>query len=122
MQAVNIAEAADIIVIDDGTTDDSLAIDWLKAHQVSGLLLKTGAVKLIVQLRCTYTFALERRYEGIVTIDGNNKDNPDPIPDFIQALKNSVDFVQASRFISVTLAKTLQNQEMLPFAFYTPLY
>ncbi|WFE67736.1 glycosyltransferase family 2 protein [Thiomicrospira sp. R3] len=105
MQAVNIAEVADIIIVDGGTTDGSLAIDWLKAHQVGGLLLKTGAGKLSAQLRCAYAFALEQGYKGIVTIDGNDKDDPDPIPDFIQALKDGVDFVQASRFISGGVAE-----------------
>jgi len=100
MQLVGIAKIADIIIVDGGTKDDSLATDWLKAHQVSGLLLKTGAGKLSAQLRCAYAFALEQGYEGIVTIDGNDKDVPDPIPDFIQALKDGMDFVQASRFIS----------------------
>jgi glycosyltransferase involved in cell wall biosynthesis len=105
MQAANIAEIADIIIVDGGTTDGSLAIDWLKAHQVGGLLLKTGTGKLSAQLRCAYAFALEQGYEGIVTIDGNDKDDPDPISDFIQALKDGVDFVQASRFISGGVAE-----------------
>jgi dolichol-phosphate mannosyltransferase len=105
MQAVNIAEVADIIIVDGGTTDGSLDIDWLKAHQVGGLLVKKGAGKLSAQLRCAYAFALEQGYKGIVTIDGNDKDDPDPIPDFIQALKDGVDFVQASRFISGGIAE-----------------
>ena len=105
MQAANIAKIADIIIVDGGTTDGSLATDWLKEHQVGGLLLKTGAGKLSAQLRCAYTFALEQGYEGIVTIDGNEKDDPDPIVDFIQALKDGVDFVQASRFISGGIAE-----------------
>ena len=105
MRAVNIAKIADIIIVDGGTTDGSLAVDWLKVHQVSGLLLKTGAGKLSAQLRCAYAFALEQGYEGVITIDGNDKDDPGPIPYFIQALKNGVDFVQASRFISGGVAE-----------------
>jgi hypothetical protein len=46
-----------------------------------------------------YAFALEQGYEGIVTIDGNDKDDPEAIPRFIQALQGGVDFVQASRFL-----------------------
>ena len=99
MQAVNITAIADIIIVDGGTTDGSLAIDWLKKYQVSGLLLKTGVGKLGAQLRCAYAFALEQGYKGIVTIDGNDKDDPDPIHDFVQTLKDGADFVQASRFI-----------------------
>ena len=105
MQAANIAKIADLIIVDGGTTDGSLATDWLKEHQVGGLLLKTGAGKLSAQLRCAYAFALEQGYEGIVTIDGNEKDDPDPIVDFFRALKNGLDFVQASRFISGGIAE-----------------
>lgn len=104
MQALNIAKIADIIIIDGGTNDGSLALKWLKKHQVSGLLLKTGIGKLSSQLRCAYAFALEQGYEGIITIDGNDKDDPKPIPMFIQALEAGIDFVQASRFIPGGLA------------------
>ena len=31
-------------------------------------------------------FVLEEGYEGIVTIDGNDKDDPEAIPRFIDAL------------------------------------
>ena len=57
------------------------------------------------QLRCAYSFALDQAYEGIVTIDGNDKDDPEPIVRFIDALKEDVDFVQASRFIEGGLAE-----------------
>ena len=40
-----------------------------------------------------------------MTIDGNNKDDPVAIPQFITALKNGVHFVQASRFLNGGLAE-----------------
>ena len=52
-----------------------------------------------VQLLCAYDFANKHQYNGIITIDGNNKDSPEPIPDFINKIKDGFDFVQASRFI-----------------------
>src|SRR5690606_12255913 len=55
--------------------------------------------KLSAQLRCAYAFALDQGYEGIVTIDGNDKDDPAPIPQFIAALEQGADFVQASRYL-----------------------
>lgn len=105
MTALNIHHLADIIIVDGGSTDDSLEIDFLKQQNVQGLLLKTGPGKLSAQLRCAYAFALAQDYAGIVTIDGNNKDEPDAIPQFIEALKNGVDFVQASRFIAGGVAE-----------------
>jgi hypothetical protein len=37
-------------------------------------------------------------------IDGNDKDDPEAIPRFIEALKDGVDFVQASRFVPCVIA------------------
>ncbi|MFN3706498.1 MAG: glycosyltransferase, partial [Thermoflexales bacterium] len=85
MATHRIADVADIIVVDGGSTDGSLALESLRQHGVRGLLVKTGPGKLSAQLRCAYAFALEQGYQGIVTIDGNNKDDPEAIPRFIAA-------------------------------------
>lgn len=105
MAALNIASIADIIIIDGGSTDGSLALEAVQAQGVRGLLVKTGPGKLSAQLRCAYAFALDQGYEGIVTIDGNDKDDPEAIPRFIEALQQGVDFVQASRFVAGGLAE-----------------
>lgn len=105
MAALNIASIADIIIIDGGSIDGSLALNTLQAQGVRGLLIKTGAGKLSAQLRCAYAFALEQGYEAIITIDGNDKDDPEAIPRFIKALQQGVDFVQASRFVAGGLAE-----------------
>lgn len=99
MARLGIDQYADIVIVDGGSSDGSLTPEALRAQGVQGLLLKTGAGKLSAQLRCAYAFALDQGYEGIVTIDGNDKDDPAPIPRFLQALADGVDFVQASRFI-----------------------
>lgn len=100
-----IKEFADIIIIDGGSTDGSLALDLLRQNSVSGLLVKTGAGKLSAQLRCAYSFALDQGYDGIISIDGNDKDDPEAIPRFIKSLKQGIDFVQASRFINGGIAE-----------------
>lgn len=105
MANINIGAIADIIIVDGGSTDGSLALDSLRQKGVCGLLVKTAPGKLSAQLRCAYAFALEQGYEGIVTIDGNDKDDPEAIPRFIKALKQGFDFVQASRFIAGGVAE-----------------
>ncbi len=99
IHALGLSDRIDIIIVDGGSTDGSLAADMLDRNGVKGLLLKTGPGKLSAQLRCAYSFALDQGYEGIVTIDGNNKDDPAAIPAFIEALDQGVDFAQASRFV-----------------------
>lgn len=99
MVALQMASLADIIIVDGGSTDGSLALDRLQAQGVRGLLVKTGPGKLSAQLRCAYAFALDQGYQGIISIDGNDKDDPAAIPRFIEALRQGIDFVQASRFV-----------------------
>jgi dolichol-phosphate mannosyltransferase len=99
MSAQGIADLADILIIDGGSTDGSLAQDRLDQHSVRGLLVKTGPGKLSAQLRCAYAWALDQGYDGIVTIDGNDKDDPEAITRFVDALQDGADFVQASRFV-----------------------
>lgn len=99
MTALKIDDIADIIIVDGGSTDGSLELVSLQAKVVRGLLVKTGPGKLSAQLRCAYAFALDQGYAGIVSIDGNDKDDPEAISRFIAALEEGYDFVQASRFI-----------------------
>ena len=93
MSNLKINEIADIIIVDGGSTDGSLEKERLLSLGVSGLVLKTGAGKLSAQLRCGYAFVLEQGYKNIITIDGNDKDDPAPIPQFIEALEQGYDFV-----------------------------
>lgn len=122
MDQLQISQIADIIIVDGGSTDASLALDQLQALKVRGLLRKTGPGKLSAQLRCAYAFALDHGYEGIITIDGNNKDDPEAIPHFIEALKQNVDFAQASRFIHGGVAKnTPKSREFAIRYIHAPL-
>jgi dolichol-phosphate mannosyltransferase len=105
MVSCKIAGGADILIVDGGSTDGSLAPDHLRSLQVRGLLRKTGPGRLSAQLRCGYAFALDAGYQGIVTIDGNGKDEPDTIPDFLSKLRDGYDFVQASRYLPGGLAE-----------------
>lgn len=99
MAALSIAESADVVIVDGGSHDGSLEPQRLRALGVHTLLVKTGPGKLSAQLRCAYAFVLRNGYEAIVTIDGNDKDDPAAIPLFIDAIAGGVDFAQASRFL-----------------------
>lgn len=89
----------DIAIVDGGSTDGSLAREFLESVGVRALLTKTGPGKLSAQLRCGYAWALLEGYEGIITIDGNGKDGVETLPQFGAALDEGYGYVQASRFI-----------------------
>ncbi len=94
-----INEMADIIICDGGSTDGSTEDENLKSLGVNTLLIKQDVGKQGAQLRMGMYFALERGYDGIITIDGNNKDSIEDVPKFIEKLEEGYDFVQGSRFI-----------------------
>lgn len=99
MKALGIPDTMDVIIADGGSTDGSLGPELLDETGVAGLFVKTGPGKLGAQLRCAYAFALDQGYDGIVTIDGNDKDDPEPVGAFVAAMREGVHFVQASRFV-----------------------
>ncbi len=90
---------ADIIICDGGSTDGSCEEQKLRDVGVCTLLVKTGEGKQGAQLRCGIYWALQRGYEGVLTIDGNNKDSIESLPRFIKKLNEGYDFVQGSRFV-----------------------
>ena len=89
----------DIILCDGGSTDGSMEAQGLVRRGVNTLLTKKGPGKQGAQLRMGIHYALERGYEGILTIDGNNKDSIESVPLFIEKLEEGYDLIQGSRFI-----------------------
>jgi dolichol-phosphate mannosyltransferase len=100
MDALGVADFADVVIVDGGSTDGSLDPGLLSSKRVRALIVKTGPGRLGAQLRCAYAHALEEGYSEIVTIDGNDKDDPEAISRIFAALEGGADFVQASRFLA----------------------
>ncbi len=98
-QQHGIDKLVDIIICDGDSTDGSTEINQLKALGVNTLLTKKDTGKQGAQLRMGFWFALERGYEGIITVDGNNKDSIESVPLFIEKLEEGFDFVQGSRYV-----------------------
>ena len=98
-QAVGVPGLADLVICDGGSTDGCTKEETLRALGVNTLLTKTGPGKQGAQLRMGFWFALQRGYEGIVTIDGNDKDSIESVPLFLKKLEQGFDFVQGSRFV-----------------------
>lgn len=99
MKQLSILERFDTILADGGSNDGSTDPERLASLGLRGVLVKTGSGKLSAQLRMAYAWGLCEGYDGIITIDGNNKDSVEHIPDFADALASGVDYAQASRFL-----------------------
>lgn len=108
-----INQRVDIAICDGGSTDGSTDPDKLEAAGVRALLTKTGPGKQGAQLRTGIWWALQQNYEGILTIDGNNKDSIENVPRFIAKLQQGYDLVQGSRFVKGGLAVNTPPQRLL---------
>lgn len=89
----------DIVICDGGSTDGSATPETLRRLGVNTLLIKRGPGRQGAQLRMGLWWCLQRGYDGVITIDGNNKDSIEDVPLFISKLDDGFDFVQGSRFI-----------------------
>ena len=98
-QRAGIHQLVDIAICDGGSTDGCTDSQRLRALGVNALLVKRDAGKQGAQLRMGIHWALERGYDGILTIDGNDKDSIEDVPRFLQKLEEGYDLVQGSRFI-----------------------
>ncbi len=98
-QIKNYQDRVDILILDGDSTDGSTDLAFLKRNGVRSLLIKKDTGKLSAQLRMGYAYALQQGYQGIITMDGNGKDDARSIPLFITKLKDGYDYIQGSRFI-----------------------
>lgn len=94
-----LAARIDIVIADGGSTDGSTSVENLESRAVRALLTKTGPGKLSAQMRMAMDWAMNEGYDGLITIDGNDKDDSAAIDGFMRALDEGFDHVQGSRFI-----------------------
>ena len=95
----NVMSCVDVVLCDGGSTDGSMEQKKLQRLGVNTLLIKRDDGRQGAQLRMGIWWALQRGYDGVITIGGNNKDSIEDIPGFIEKLDEGYDFIQGSRFL-----------------------
>lgn len=90
-------KTVDIVIVDGGSSDNSVSDNFIKRMSVTKKII--SPLGQSIQYQHGFKWALKKGYKGIITIDGNNKDDVSAIPEFIKALDQGYDYVQASRFI-----------------------
>ena len=87
----------DVLVIDDGSTDDSLNnIDTSQSIQMIRNDSPRGAGYGTRQI---HHYATAKGYEAVFLVSGNDKDSPKDIEKLKKAIEEGDDFVQGSRYL-----------------------
>ncbi len=90
------AAGADIVVIDDGSTDRSAEI--LRGQSSVRTIRHPSNQGYGQSLISGFASAIERGYDAVVTIDCDEQHEPHRIPDFLHAL-GAADLVSGSRYL-----------------------
>ena len=90
----------DIVIADGGSNDFTLENIEKRKFNIHSFLTKEESGGLSTQLRMGFHYCLSKNYVSVITMDGNNKDDPKGIGEILNALESGIDFVQGSRFKS----------------------
>ncbi|MBT6842913.1 MAG: glycosyltransferase [Candidatus Melainabacteria bacterium] len=118
----SIIDYADIIIADNASDDGSLADEFLQSKNIRAKVI-SSARGYGNALRPAISYALDQGYEGIITIDGNNKDGPEALIEMTEYLKQGYGFIQASRFMKDGTQKNMPLDRLLAVKlFMIPLF
>lgn len=88
----------DVVVVDDGSTDDTA--ERLKEFPWADVLRHEANRGIGAAIRTAQRHALERGYDVLVHMAGNDKDEPLEIPRLLEPVESGgADFVQGSRYL-----------------------
>ncbi|MFA5059159.1 MAG: glycosyltransferase family 2 protein [Candidatus Omnitrophota bacterium] len=89
----------DYLIVDDGSTDGTTQMIESFASRGVKTIRHPQRRGVGAAIRTAINYALEKHYDVLVIMAGNDKDNPDEIPQLLEPIfKEGFDFVQGSRY------------------------
>lgn len=95
VESVRARLAADVLVVDDGSSDDTAGEARRGGARVAPHPVNLGYGSA---LQTGYRYALRRGYDGVVTLDADGQHDPESIARLVEALERA-DVVVGSRFL-----------------------
>lgn len=90
----------DLMIGDDGSTDGSLPYGLIDEFGIRGITRLERNSGLSANIKAGLDWFLQQDYQGIVMMNGNDRDDAEAIPRFIERLEKGFDYVQGSRFVA----------------------
>ena len=108
-----IPEGMDVIVVDDGSTDNTAAIAREYGAKVIQHPINLGQGVAVVT---SFKAALMDDYDIVVEMDGDGQHNPEEIPAFLERIaEGKSDIVVGSRYLGSTYEAPLYRRLGIPF-------
>lgn len=98
IKSLSLENVVDIFISDSNSTDKSLEKNFLQECSIRAKI-NVSEGRQGSAFRAGINEIFEQNYDGIITVDGNNKDSMHSIFDFVEKLEDGYDFVQGSRFM-----------------------
>ena len=90
----------DLMLGDDGSTDGTAAADLVAKYGIRGVTRLKRNSGLSQNIMVAIRWLSSQNYQGAIFMNGNNRDGPDAIPEFIRKLDEGCGYVQGSRFVA----------------------
>jgi glycosyltransferase involved in cell wall biosynthesis len=90
----------DFMLGDDGSTDATAGADLVAKYGIRGVTRLKRNSGLSQNIKVAIRWLSSQNYQGVIFMNGNNRDGPGAIPQFIRMLDQGYGYVQGSRFVA----------------------